>query len=189
MYVILDAGHGADTAGKRSPDGKIREYSYCRRLARAIASALKTRGVATHLLVPEERDVSLRERCRRANALARQHPDAMLVSVHLNAAGADGKWHAATGFSVFVAPNGSSRSRRLAAAYTQAARERGLLGNRCVPLSGYWVQSLAICRDTVCPAVLTENLFMDSMSDAQKLLSAEGFDRIVAMHVRALCGK
>ena len=30
LYVILDNGHGEDTPGKRSPDGKFREYKFNR---------------------------------------------------------------------------------------------------------------------------------------------------------------
>ena len=41
MKVILDNGHGRDTAGKRSPDGRLREYAYTREMARRIAQDLK----------------------------------------------------------------------------------------------------------------------------------------------------
>ena len=33
MIVLIDNGHGIDTPGKRSPDGKLREYKYCRQIA------------------------------------------------------------------------------------------------------------------------------------------------------------
>lgn len=50
----------------------------------------------------------------------------------------------------------------------------------------YWVQNLAICRDTKCPAVLTENLFMDNKDDAGYLLSDNGFQSIVDLHVNGI---
>ena len=53
MKVILDNGHGRDTAGKRSPDGRLREYAYTREMARRIAQDLKRQGIDVSLLVPE----------------------------------------------------------------------------------------------------------------------------------------
>ena len=52
MKVILDNGHGRDTAGKRSPDGRLREYAYTREMARRIAQDLKRQGIDVSLLVP-----------------------------------------------------------------------------------------------------------------------------------------
>ena len=62
MKVILDNGHGRDTAGKRSPDGRLREYAYAREMARKIAQDLKRQGIDVSLLVPEDTDVPLKER-------------------------------------------------------------------------------------------------------------------------------
>lgn len=33
MKVLIDNGHGADTPGKCSPDGRLREYAYTRDIA------------------------------------------------------------------------------------------------------------------------------------------------------------
>ena len=30
MKILIDNGHGENTPGKRSPDGKLREYLYAR---------------------------------------------------------------------------------------------------------------------------------------------------------------
>lgn len=34
--ILIDAGHGSNTPGKRSPDGKLREYAYAREIARTL---------------------------------------------------------------------------------------------------------------------------------------------------------
>lgn len=52
IKVLLDNGHGIDTAGKRSPDGKLREYDWNRKTANVTLSILKERGVDVELLVP-----------------------------------------------------------------------------------------------------------------------------------------
>ena len=88
MKVILDNGHGRDTAGKRSPDGRLREYAYAREMARKIAQDLKRQGIDVSLLVPEDTDVPLKERVERANRIyAETGKQAILVSIHVNAAG------------------------------------------------------------------------------------------------------
>lgn len=46
--------------------------------------------------------------------------------------------------------------------------------------------NLAICRDTLCPAVLTENLFQDNKQDVIFLLSEQGKRAVVDMHHRAI---
>lgn len=46
--------------------------------------------------------------------------------------------------------------------------------------------SFAIIRDTMCPAVLTENLFMDSENDSRFLMSDEGLQTIIDIHVNAV---
>ena len=61
-----------------------------------------------------------------------------------------------------------------------------LKGNRSVPAAPYIAKNLAICRDTLCPAVLTENLFQDNKEDVAFLLSEEGKEKITATHVNAI---
>ena len=45
---------------------------------------------------------------------------------------------------------------------------------------------MAICRDTNCPAVLTENLFQDNESDYKYLMSDEGREAIINLHVTGI---
>ena len=44
-----------------------------------------------------------------------------------------------------------------------------------------------LLRHTSCPAVLTENLFMDNPSDCAFLLSEEGQQSLVDLHVDGIC--
>ena len=184
-FVIVDNGHGVETKGKRSPDGRHREYQWCRKAARRLVEVLKNRGIDAALLVPEETDVPLWERCRRASVLS-QGRRAVLVSLHNNAAGDGSCWREAGGWSVFVAPNASPDSRRLAALLFRRARSAGILGNRATPPCGYWTANLAVCRDTPCPAVLTENMFQDNRADVDFLASEEGLSTIINVHSEAL---
>lgn len=184
--VIIDNGHGIGTPGKCSPDGRLREWQWTRELARRLAKALADRGVESILLVEEDSDEPLRERCRRANAITAREPGAILVSLHSNASAMGNTWGSASGWSAFVAPNASSGSRELAAALFRRAREAGILGNRRTPTAGYNVESLAICRDTHCPAVLTENMFHDNRSDVEFMLGENGKSILTAIHADAI---
>lgn len=188
MKVLIDNGHGEDTLGKCSPDKRLREYAYCREIARRVSRQLSLQGIDAILITPEEKDVALRERVRRVNSWARKlgKENVVLVSIHNNAAGSDGKWHTATGFSVFISKNASEKSKRLARIFTENAAAMGLGGNRSVPKEKYWVQSLAMTRDTACPAVLTENLFQDNKEDVAFLMSEEGMRAVTELHVKSI---
>lgn len=183
--IIVDNGHGRDTPGKRSPDGRLREWEWTRRAARRFVGELAASGLDAVLLVPEDNDLPLRERCRRANALAAGRR-AVLLSLHNNAAGDGTGWHGASGFSAFVAPRAGSDSCRLARILVKLACSRGLCGNRAIPAEGLWRGNFAIVRDVAAPAVLTENMFMDNRGDAAFLASEAGMERLVALHVDAL---
>lgn len=185
MKILIDNGHGVETPGKRSPDGRLREYAWARACARLIVEGLKARGYDAELLVAEEEDVSLRLRCQRANVRCELYgaSKVLVVSIHNNAAGNNAEWLKARGFSAHVSKNASARSKKLAKCLWDVAIERGLRGNRSVPAEGYIVQNLAICRDTKCAAVLTENLFMDNREDCEYLLTDEGKQVIAQAHI------
>lgn len=44
MKVLIDNGHGANTPGKRSPDGRLREYAYAREIAGRVVFELRKRN-------------------------------------------------------------------------------------------------------------------------------------------------
>lgn len=188
IKILIDNGHGADTPGKCSPDKRLREYAYCREIAQRVSRDLSLQGYDTLLLVPDINDTPLKERVGRVNGWARKlgAKNVVLVSIHNNAAGNGSKWLSARGFSVFVSNNASTNSKALAQIFTDNATAMKLMGNRCVPAEKYWEKSLAMTRDTICPAVLTENLFMDNEEDLAYLLSEEGKRSIVELHVKSI---
>lgn len=188
FVLLLDNGHGSNTPGKCSPDKRLREYSWARDVVARIAAKCKARGIHTEIVTPETTDISLITRTRRVNAWCKQYgtSNCLCISVHINAAGADGKWHNATGWSGWVAPKSSANSKRCAAIMYAHAVKRGLKGNRAPQPGNYWVGNFAIVRDTNCPAVLTENLFQDNKAEVDYLLTDAGKDNIADMHVDAI---
>ncbi len=95
MKIFIDNGHGQFTPGKRSPDGELREGIYTREISRRIVSRLQALDLDASLLVPEEEDIPLTERCVRANKQAIIHgtKNVLIISIHCNAARSDGKWN------------------------------------------------------------------------------------------------
>lgn len=184
---MLDNGHGRETPGKRSPDGRLMEWEYTRQLAAAIEARLLATGYNVRRIVCEETDVPINERVRRVNAICNEMgaTKVVLVSIHIDAAVGSG-WKDAQGWSVWVAPNASGNSKRLAKCLYEEADKAGYKGNRWVPDTRYWVGNYGILRDTKCPAVLTENLFQNNKEDVAILKSEAGKQDMVDIHVQGI---
>ena len=187
MKILIDNGHGIETPGKRSPDGVLREYAWNRLIASRIVDRLLSLGLDAELLVPEERDISLPERCRRVNAWCRRlgKDNVIVISIHANAAGRGDRWYDATGWCAYTS-RGNTKADRLATCLYTAAQAH-LPGKRLrtdyTDADPDLEADFYILRHTTAPAVLTENLFMDNPSDCAFLLSEEGQQALVDLHV------
>ena len=190
MKVLIDNGHGENTPGKRSPDGVFREYKYVREIAEEIERELCSRGYDAERIVKESVDVPLSERSRRTNEICGRlgASNVILVSIHCNAAGNGVEWMKATGWSAYTS-KGKTNADKLADCIYRKAEE-------CFPdkkiRKDYsdgdadWEESFYILNKTKCPAVLTENFFMDNKEDVSYLLSLEGRRAIVRTHVEGI---
>ncbi|RGM45633.1 MULTISPECIES: N-acetylmuramoyl-L-alanine amidase [Bacteroides] len=183
MKVLIDNGHGSNTPGKCSPDGRLREYAYTREIAERLVMELRKNGIDAERIVKEEIDVPLAERCRRVNEY--KASEAILVSIHCNAAGNGSDWMSARGWEAWTSV-GKTKADKLATCLYEDAEH-------CLP--GMKMRKdmadgdpdresqFYILRHTNCPAVLTENLFQDNREDVEFLLSEEGKRAIVSLHV------
>ena len=189
MKIILDNGHGRETPGKRSPSGlcdpQILEWEYTRLLVRRMHELGTDLGIDVVILVPEDNDVSLAERCRRVNKIAQVagKKNCLLVSVHLNAANTP----KARGWEVhtYLGQNISDVYATVFWNEAKATRLFTMRGDHS-DKDPDWDSNFAMLRDTICPAVLTENGFMTNAEDCQLLNSKEGFDSIVDIHLKAI---
>lgn len=181
--VILDNGHGNNTKGKCSPvmenGEQIFEWKLNREIVKLIAEGLEKEGIEYHILVPEEKDITLKERCIRANKINKKW---FLVSIHANAGGG-------TGWEVHTS-KGKTKSDAFANIFWEEAKKE--LGEEFRMRGDYtdgdydWDSNFAILRDTKYPAIITENLFMDNKKDCKFLLTKEGKQRIANLHIRAI---
>ena len=191
--IILGTAHLKSTPGKCSPDGKFREYQYSREIVAAVKAILKDLGYNVFvdienddLNVTQSRELCLR--CKTVNDLCKVYGDCIYVSIHVNAAGSDGKWHTATGWEAYTSP-GKTKADNLATCLYEAAKKN--LKN--IKLRTDYSDkdpdkeaNLYVLKHTSCPAVLTENLFQDNKSDVEYLLSDKGFNEIVKIHVEGI---
>lgn len=191
MVVLLDNGHGVTTKGKRSPDGRLLEYAYAREIVAAVAGRLKADGYRVETIVPEQADIRLGERCARVNSWCDKvgAKRVLLVSVHVNAAGMGDRWMEGRGWEAWTSP-GQTQGDMLAECLYESASDN------LPPDTPLRVDMTdgdrdkearyAILTGTKCPAVLTENLFQDNRSEVDYLLSAEGREAIIRLHVEGI---
>ena len=190
MIILIDNGHGSNTPGKRSPDGRFLEYKYTREIAAAVVQHLLYRGYNAQLLTPEEYDVSLCARVERVNTWCRQlgRRNVCLVSIHTNAAGNGKQWMSARGWSCYTS-KGQTAGDRLATCLYQAA-ELYLPGHRVrrdlTDGDPDLEENFTLLHDTLCAAALSENLYHDNAADVAFLESYTGRQAIITLHVQGI---
>lgn len=207
--VILGTAHGKNVGGKRSPDNSLEEYRYSREIVNRLRTALEARGCVVYVDMPEDvvplpQQQELRLRCSFVNNLCKKYgkDKCLYVSIHVNAAGGEGKWMLAGGWCAYTS-KGTTVSDTLAEHLYEAA-EKHLSGYAEIMEEGKKDGSYSskqtpirtdksdgdkdmeadffVVKHTACAAVLTENLFMDNKRDVSFLLSEKGKQSIVALH-------
>ena len=194
IKIILGTAHLSSTSGKRSPDGKFREYAYSRKVCKAVQEELLSRGVDCVIDYLDDdmpgltSSQELVKRVQIVNKLAKK-TDCLYVSIHVNASAKNG-WDKATGFSIYTSP-GETKSDTLATdIFDEATKLLKPAGKslRKDTSDGDpdFEENFYVLRKTICPAVLTENFFQNSKSDVEFLESEEGFKIVVTYHVNGI---
>ena len=194
MKILVEAGHGnpplTGIGSKQSPDGRIKEYVYCREIVAEVVKRLRAQGYDAENTVPEKGDISLGERCARVNAYCDRlgAKNVVFVSIHNNAAGC-GQWMSARGWEAWTS-KGQTMGDKLADCLYDAAQKYLPQGTkiRTDLTDGDRDKegNLAVVRGTRCAACLTENLFQDNRADVEYLLSPEGREAIIKLHVEGI---
>lgn len=174
MKILIDAGHGIDTPGKRSPDGAFREYLWNRQVAELVFEDLWIDGYDVSLVVSETNDIPLITRVNRVNAVCNEYgkDNVILVSIHSNACGNGKEWMNAKGWSCYTT-KGETNSDILAEllydSFERSFPDRKIRkdmqdGDRD------WEENFYIIQKSKCPAVLIENFFYDNKDECHWLL-------------------
>ena len=213
--IILGTAHLGTTPGKCSPDKRFRESVWSREICKELCTKLREYNYKTEIdyepLQPSadmkgstakiQQQHELAARVNFVNSLCRKHgkDNCLYVSIHVDAAGADGKWHTAGGFSVYTS-KGRTKSDTLAECIYRKAlinlkdydklmdqgKRIGLYDNKQKSIrtdisdGDHDIEAdFYVLRGTNCPAVLVECMFQDNKSDVEFLLSDEGRHAII----------
>ncbi|PKG22844.1 N-acetylmuramoyl-L-alanine amidase [Niallia nealsonii] len=166
MKIILDAGHGYNTAGKRTVDGKMREWEFNNATAKYAAEYLNDYKDVEIKFVQDttgKTDVSLTTRTNIANSWKAD----VYVSIHANASG-NGKWDDANGIETFTYTSKSKEAVALANKVQAALIKATGRKNRGVKTADFHV-----LRETNMTAILIESGFMSNKEEAELLQITE----------------
>ena len=171
MKIMLDAGHGYNTAGKRSIDG-MREYEFTRKVAAFASEILSAyQNVTVYFAHSDSRDVPLQERTNAANRL---NVDAY-VAIHANAYGTT--WNDANGIETYVYTTNHQETYQLAQKVQSNLVTLTGLRNRGVKTANFHV-----LRETKMPAILVECGFMTNRNEAA-LMRTDAYQRNCAQAI------
>ena len=190
MLILIDPGHGIDTPGKRSPDGKFLEYLWNRQIADLLLDRFMIMGIDASLVVTETNDISLSTRVQRVNKVCSKvgASNVILLSIHSNAAGDGSKWMSAQGWSCYTS-KGETKSDVIAEclydAFEAEFADRKIRkdmsdGDRD------WEENFYVLQKSKCPAVLLENFFYDNRDECAWLLKNETKERIADAIVKGI---
>lgn len=182
MRILIDAGHGIDTPGKRSPDGVFREYLWNREVAELLYAMLEEQDFDVDMVVTETNDIPLKTRVRRVNEVCSVYGshNVLLLSIHSNAAGNGTQWMNAKGWSAYTC-KGNTRSdiaaKCLYDAFEEEFKDRTIRRDMSDG-DPDWEEDFYIIKKTSCPAVLLENFFYDNKEECSFLLMEQTKRRV-----------
>ena len=190
MLILIDPGHGIDTPGKRSPDGKFLEYLWDRQIAELLLDRFMIMGIDASLVVTETNDISLSTRVQRVNKVCSKvgASNVILLSIHSNAAGDGSKWMSAQGWSCYTS-KGNTKSDVIAEclydAFETEFSDRKIRkdmsdGDRD------WEENFYVLQKSKCAAVLLENFFYDNREECAWMLQEETKRRIAGAAVKGI---
>ena len=154
--VVIDAGHGHYTPGKRCLDG-TREWDLNSRIANILAEMLTESGYRVYRAddISGSKDISLSQRVKLSNDVNAD----LYISIHHNA-GLNGKQGGGT--VVYYYSRNKVRERQAKVLYHSIVAETRLGGDRARKVIK---KAFYVLRKTKGPAFLVENGFMDSVTD------------------------
>lgn len=178
FIVVLDPAHGEETPGKRSPDGKFREYLWSRMIIEKLSEKLDDAGFCVRETNTSKKEIGLSNRAGVCNMI---NGKKILISIHSNAAGNGVEWKTATGFSVYTT-KGKTKSDKVAEVLMNGfIKDFPELRARMDMSDGDkdTEENFTVIQKANCPAVLIEWMFQDNKDDVEILLSEEYTNRLV----------
>lgn len=171
--LVLDPGHGGSDPG--AVGNGLREKDLTLDICKRIKKYLENdyTGINVYMTRTTDKYLSLSQRAQYAN---NKKAD-LFVSVHINAGGG-------TGYEDFVYNKLSN--------FSTTAKMRDIFHKEVVKEQSFWRNrgkkkaNFAVLRLTKMSAILTENGFIDTKSDADKLKQSKFIDRIAKGHAEGI---
>jgi len=171
VKVFIDAGHGGGDVGAVA--NGLREKDLTLKIAKKIRNRLnKYSGVSVKMSRTGDTYPSLSRRANMANSWGAD----LFVSIHINAGGG-------VGYEDYIHNTLSSNSR--------AGKVQRSINNEVIKATGWRNRgrkkaNFAVLRQTKMPAILTENGFIDTKSDANKLKTNSFLNKVASGHVKGI---
>lgn len=166
LKILLDAAHGKNIAGKRSPDSTHIEYIWSRQIIDKVYVRLNQLGYETIKLIVE--DIDPKDHLKRIQVHTTQ-PKTLLISFHNNAA-ACGTWERARGYSIYTSKGQTNSDKFATILYNKFRKNLKDVPHRQDLSDGDpdWEANFNVL--VLKPiAVLIEWLFQDNIQDVQLL--------------------
>lgn len=188
LIVLLDPAHGADVLGKSSPDGTHREYLWSRKRVANLKVLLTHEGFEVFETTTSQNEPGLTRRKNYANQI-RRGQQKLLLSLHNNAKGKDGRWHDASGVAVYTT-KGITKSDRCAKIlldqFSKDFPELRIRKYSVSELDGDFEENFTVLTGSDYMACLIEWLFQDNKADVERLKDAEFNSRFETSLVKAI---
>jgi N-acetylmuramoyl-L-alanine amidase len=158
------------------------EWEFNRDIVRRISNVLSEQGIYHIWTTLSKYDMPLSNRVQLANRATYNSNHVVYVSIHANAGGG-------TGWEVFTSKGNTDSDGYAEIFFNEMKSEFPDMTFRADYLDGDSdkEENFYVLRKTICPAVLTENFFMDTYDpDCKILLSDEGREKIAVGHINAI---
>jgi len=170
VKIFIDPGHGGSDAGAVS--NGIQEKNITLQIAKKVRDILQDEysDVSVRMSRTGDATVSLSERTNAANSWGADY----YLSIHINAGGG-------TGFESYVYPGSGTPTTTY-----QTQIHNAVISSTNFYDRGKKQANFHVLRETAMPAILTENGFIDTNSDANKLKNSSFITAIARGHVNGL---
>ena len=169
VRIFIDPGHGGNDPGAVA--NGLEEKNITLDLALRLQALLEVdENVELQLSRSDDSDVGLSARAQLANDFGADY----FVSIHVNAGGG-------TGFESFIYTSAPTET-----ATYQTTVHQAIMQEIDVTDRGEKTANFAVLRETIMPAILTENMFIDTASDAERLTDDAFLQSVALGHARGI---
>lgn len=171
VKLYLDVGHGGSDPG--AVGNGLKEKDLTLKISKKINDLLKDyEGITVKMSRSTDKTLSLKQRTDEANKWGAD----LLLSIHINAGGG-------TGFESFIY-NGSVSSNTVK--YRDTIHNEIMKQLKGIRDRGKKRANFHMLRESKMPAILTENMFIDTKKDADQLKKQSFINKIAQGHVNGI---